>query len=193
MRVTTFFGIKTMFGFGPNISKAVAAKPDGLLLHEPVFFRCSRSTSACGSTGGTLSRSKNGHTPDRTSAGGRSFFEIRAAPVSGTKPISCAAGLKRSTTTCPNRLAYPNSLLWWMPGAPCFRPENDYTERATLVLPSRYPRMRSGRPVPIYTDAFSPTRLLTSKLSVRAVLSASTMTWSPFSTAPSKIFNASGS
>ena len=27
-----------MFGFGPNISKAVAAKPDGLLLHEPVFF-----------------------------------------------------------------------------------------------------------------------------------------------------------
>ena len=61
------------------------------------------------------------------------------------------------------------------------------------MLPSRYPRMRSGRRIPIYADAFSPTRLLTSNLSVPALLSASTMTWSPFSTAPSKIFNASGS
>src|SRR5258708_35017905 len=38
MRVNTFFGIKTVLGFGPKIKDSVAAKPDGLLLHEPVIF-----------------------------------------------------------------------------------------------------------------------------------------------------------
>ena len=34
MRVNTLRGIKTVLGFGPRISKAVAGQPDGLLLHE---------------------------------------------------------------------------------------------------------------------------------------------------------------
>ncbi len=38
MRVNTLAGIKTLLGFGPKISKAVAAQPDGLLLHEPVMY-----------------------------------------------------------------------------------------------------------------------------------------------------------
>jgi hypothetical protein len=38
MRVTTITGIKTLVGFGPKISSAVAAKPDGLLLHENLFY-----------------------------------------------------------------------------------------------------------------------------------------------------------
>ena len=38
MRVNTVAGIKTLFGFGPKISKSVAEKPDGLLLHEPIFY-----------------------------------------------------------------------------------------------------------------------------------------------------------
>ena len=38
MRVRTLRGLWTTFRFGPRISRAVAAKPDGLLLHEPVFF-----------------------------------------------------------------------------------------------------------------------------------------------------------
>ena len=38
MRVRTFAGLKTVIGFGPKISAAVAAKPDGLLLHESVFY-----------------------------------------------------------------------------------------------------------------------------------------------------------
>jgi hypothetical protein len=38
MRVNTLTGIKTVLGFGPRISKAVAAAPDGLLLHEPVIY-----------------------------------------------------------------------------------------------------------------------------------------------------------
>jgi Domain of unknown function (DUF4188) len=38
MRVNLFTGIKTLFGFGPRISGAVRAKPDGLLLHEPIIY-----------------------------------------------------------------------------------------------------------------------------------------------------------
>jgi len=38
MRLNALAGIKTMLGFGPKISDSVAAKPDGLLLHESVFY-----------------------------------------------------------------------------------------------------------------------------------------------------------
>src|SRR5512140_1740149 len=38
MRVNTLTGLKTLFGFGPKISKSVAARPDGLLLHEPIIY-----------------------------------------------------------------------------------------------------------------------------------------------------------
>jgi len=38
MRVNALTGMKTLLGFGPKISKAVDAKPDGLLLHEPMVF-----------------------------------------------------------------------------------------------------------------------------------------------------------
>jgi hypothetical protein len=38
MRVNALAGIKTLFGFGPRIADSVAAKPDGLLLHENLIF-----------------------------------------------------------------------------------------------------------------------------------------------------------
>ena len=38
MRVNALTGIKTLLGFGPRISKSVAAKPDGLLLHENLIY-----------------------------------------------------------------------------------------------------------------------------------------------------------
>ena len=38
MQVHSFHGLKTVFSFGPKIAAAVSAKPDGLLLHESVFY-----------------------------------------------------------------------------------------------------------------------------------------------------------
>ncbi len=38
MRVNALTGVKTLAGFGPQISKSVGAAPDGLLLHENVIF-----------------------------------------------------------------------------------------------------------------------------------------------------------
>jgi hypothetical protein len=38
MRVNALTGLKTLLGFGPKITKSVAAQPDGLLLHENLVF-----------------------------------------------------------------------------------------------------------------------------------------------------------
>lgn len=38
MRVNAWRGLLTVFGFGPKIQKAVADKPDGLLLHEDLIW-----------------------------------------------------------------------------------------------------------------------------------------------------------
>ncbi len=38
MRVNRLTGIKTLFGFGPQISKSAAARPGGLLLHENIIY-----------------------------------------------------------------------------------------------------------------------------------------------------------
>ncbi|MGH9559202.1 MAG: DUF4188 domain-containing protein [Bryobacteraceae bacterium] len=38
MRVNRMRGLKTLLGFGPRIQNAVAANPDGLLLHENLIF-----------------------------------------------------------------------------------------------------------------------------------------------------------
>jgi hypothetical protein len=38
MRVNVLTDIKTLFGFGPKIEGSVSARPDGLLLHENLFY-----------------------------------------------------------------------------------------------------------------------------------------------------------
>jgi hypothetical protein len=38
MRVYSLRGFKTLISFGRRIFQAVAPKPDGLLLHEPVIY-----------------------------------------------------------------------------------------------------------------------------------------------------------
>jgi hypothetical protein len=38
MRVNALAGLKTLLGFGPRISDSVKARPDGLLLHEPLIY-----------------------------------------------------------------------------------------------------------------------------------------------------------
>jgi len=38
MRVNKLRGVGTLLKFGPRISAAVAARPDGLLLHEPIYY-----------------------------------------------------------------------------------------------------------------------------------------------------------
>jgi hypothetical protein len=38
MRVNRLTGLKTLFGFGPQISSSAAAQPAGLLLHETILY-----------------------------------------------------------------------------------------------------------------------------------------------------------
>jgi hypothetical protein len=38
MRVNHLYGVRTFFSFGQKISQSVKGNPDGLLLHEPVYY-----------------------------------------------------------------------------------------------------------------------------------------------------------
>jgi hypothetical protein len=38
MRVNAWYGLKRLLGLGPQISASAAAKPDGLLCHEQIFY-----------------------------------------------------------------------------------------------------------------------------------------------------------
>lgn len=38
MRVNAWYGLKRLAGIGPQINSSVAAKPDGLLHHEQIFY-----------------------------------------------------------------------------------------------------------------------------------------------------------
>lgn len=38
MRVNAWYGLKRLFGIGPQIDASVGAKPDGLLHHEQIFY-----------------------------------------------------------------------------------------------------------------------------------------------------------
>ena len=70
MQVRSLRGMKTVFSFGPRISAAVAAKPDGLLLHESIFYSVFPCTWACASIGVTSPHSKPGLAPCPIRSGG---------------------------------------------------------------------------------------------------------------------------
>ena len=101
MRVHSFAGLKTLVGFGPKISDAVAAKPDGLLLHEQIIYSLfplhlgMRQYWRDFQSLETWSRSES-H---------RLWWQSSSAtpegPVFGTKPISFAVASKLFTTTYP--------------------------------------------------------------------------------------------
>ena len=106
MRVNTLTGLKTIFGFGRQIDASVAAKPDGLLLHERIFFRSIRRTSACANTGATWTASWPSPAPNHIAPGGQNSSKIPAAPASGTKPTASVAVWKPSTTTSQNQSGF---------------------------------------------------------------------------------------
>ena len=86
MRVNRMAGLKTLAGFGPQISDSVAAQPVGLLLHENFVFSLSPRMSVCVSIGGTWSRFSRGRALSRIDSGGRIFCETPAARASGMRP-----------------------------------------------------------------------------------------------------------
>lgn len=95
MRVNSLRGLKTLFSFGPKISASVAAKPDGLLLHENFFFsffplhagmrQYWRDFESLEAWARSMPHQK----------WWQDFPASRVAPVSGTKPTSVAAARRR--------------------------------------------------------------------------------------------------
>src|SRR6202023_3104083 len=91
MTVNMLTGVKTLFGFGPKIEGSVAARPDGLLLHENIFY------SLFPLHGGMLNRLNASHGQNPIVNGGSSFCKTLGGPASGTNSILHGAVLKRST------------------------------------------------------------------------------------------------
>ena len=93
MTVNVLTGVKTLLGFGPKIEGSVAARPDGLLLHENIFYslfplhlgmRQYWRTANCGS----------------------SFCETLAELVFGTNFILHGVVLKRCTSMSSDPSAF---------------------------------------------------------------------------------------
>src|SRR5437773_8250205 len=89
MRVRTLGGIKMLLGLGPQIDKAGAGRPEGLLHFENnIIFSSSRSTSECAGIGTISPRWSGGRAPNPTGSGGRISSVIPGGPVSGMRPTS---------------------------------------------------------------------------------------------------------
>lgn len=99
MRARILGGIKTLLGFGPQIDKAGASRPDGLLHFEnKIVFSFPRYILACAGTGRILNPWNDGRGRNRTAVGGKSSYVVRVELVSGTKRISYAAVWRLSMT-----------------------------------------------------------------------------------------------
>jgi len=88
MRVRTLRGLKTVICFGPRISAAGAAKPDGLLLHESVFYSVYALHVGMRQYWRDFQSLENGLDRSPIRRVGRNFWLTLTVWVSGTRLIS---------------------------------------------------------------------------------------------------------
>jgi hypothetical protein len=81
MRVNAATGLKTLAGFGPRISSSVAAKPEGLLLHENLIFSLFPPHVGARRAGVTSGQRSDDGPVGTTAPGGSSSFATPAAPL----------------------------------------------------------------------------------------------------------------
>jgi hypothetical protein len=100
MRVNRITGIKTLLGFGPQISASAAAQPDGLLRHETIVYSVFPMNVGMRQYWRDVDSLLKWTRSDPHRRCGKSFSETREEPASGTKPISGRVGWKLSMTMC---------------------------------------------------------------------------------------------
>jgi hypothetical protein len=127
MTVNVLTGVKTLLGFGPKIEGSVAARPDGLLLHENIFYslfplhlgmRQYWRTANCGS----------------------SFYETLAELVFGTNFILHGVVLKRCTSMSSDPSAFSVLPRRHLQKVAYFQLVGDYTETEWRTQPRRIPK-----------------------------------------------------
>src|ERR1700745_1776516 len=91
MQVRTLAGVKTLISFGPKISAAVAAKPDGLLLHENVFYSLFPLNGGMRQYWRDFQSLENWSRSLPHQEWWKNFLRDPAEPASGTRPTSCVA------------------------------------------------------------------------------------------------------
>jgi hypothetical protein len=122
MRVNRLTGLKTLFGFGPKIANSVTARPMACCCTRTLFSRSFPCTPACANTGAIRTHFLPGRAPSPIVNGGRIFCATPAAPASGTRPTSCRAAWKPSTTMYLSPSDSCASLPSHLLAAPCSAP-----------------------------------------------------------------------
>ena len=124
MRVNVLTGIKTLFGFGPKIEGSVSARPDGLLLHENLFY------SLFPPHFGMRQYWRDFESLERwtrTGTGGSSFCETPGGLAFGMNSILSGVVLKRCMSTSNDRRAFSVLLIQYLRKAASSRLASDCT------------------------------------------------------------------
>jgi hypothetical protein len=119
MKVRTLRGLKTLISFGPKISDAIAAKPEGLLLHESLLYSIFPLHTGMRQYWRDFQSLETWARSLPIKNGGLDSCRIPEVPASGTKPTSCVEEWRQSTTIWTSCLASPPSLPLSLPKALC--------------------------------------------------------------------------
>jgi hypothetical protein len=106
MTVNMLTGVKTLLGFGPKIEGSVAARPDGLLLHENIFYSLFPLQVGMRQYWRDFESLERFTRAEPIVNGGSSFCKTLGELASGTNSILHGAVLKRSTPMSSDLLAF---------------------------------------------------------------------------------------
>ena len=99
MRVNALAGLKTLFGFGPEIAKSVEARPEGLLLHENLLYSLYPLHTGMRQYWRDFDAPAAVGPPEPHRLWWQRFLRDSGEPASGTRPTSCAVAWRPSMTT----------------------------------------------------------------------------------------------
>jgi hypothetical protein len=106
MTVNMLTGVKTLFGFGPKIEGSVAARPDGLLLHENIFYSLFPLHVGMRQYWRDFESLECFTRAEPHREWWKQFLQDTGGPASGTNSILHGAVLKRSTPMSSDLLAF---------------------------------------------------------------------------------------
>jgi Domain of unknown function (DUF4188) len=121
MRVRSPRGLRTLLRAGPRIQRSVAARPDGLLRHENLLYSLAPPHVGMRQYWRDFDALERWSRSDPHRGWWNELLADPGGPVSGTRPTSPGAALRRSTWS-------------WTPRRPGWAPSHPGTRPASRVL-----------------------------------------------------------
>ena len=144
MTVNVLTGIKTLFGFGPKIEGSVAARPDGLLLHENIFYSLFPLHVGMRQYWRDFESLERFTRTEPHREWWKQFLQDTGGPAFGTNSILHGAVLKRFISTFSDRWAFSVLLRRYLRKGVYFQLVSDCTGTELRTHP-RHIRKQSCR------------------------------------------------